>query len=130
MLEGVLIDQAIEVLFQLARDFGRSPGARAIQQALGPLLRKAPQDRFVFIEQNDLATASLGLEGGKFERARGESSRGGIQSTGGTVGAYVLFFNTQRTLSRLSWTPVCWANTVASSWQLHWEEREPCWRGS
>ena len=91
---------------------------------------KAPQDRFVFIEQNDLATASLGLEGGKFERARGESSRGGIQSTGGTVGAYVLFFNTQRTLSRLSWTPVCWANTVASSWQLHWEEREPCWRGS
>jgi hypothetical protein len=41
MLEGVLIDQAIEVLFQLARDFGRSTGARSIQQALGPLLRKA-----------------------------------------------------------------------------------------
>ena len=41
MLEGVLIDQAIEVLFQRARDFGRSPGARSIQQALGPLLRKA-----------------------------------------------------------------------------------------
>ena len=41
MLEGVLIDQAIEVLFQRARDFGRATGARAIQQALGPLLRKA-----------------------------------------------------------------------------------------
>ena len=41
MLEGLLIDQAIEVLFQLARDFGWSPGARAIQQALRPLLRKA-----------------------------------------------------------------------------------------
>jgi len=41
VLEGVLIDQAIEVLFQLARDFGRSTGARAIQQALGPLMRKA-----------------------------------------------------------------------------------------
>jgi hypothetical protein len=41
MLQGVLIDEAIEVLFQRARDFGRSPGARAIQQALGPLLRKA-----------------------------------------------------------------------------------------
>ena len=31
MLEGVLIDEAIEVLLQLARDLGRSPGARAIQ---------------------------------------------------------------------------------------------------
>jgi hypothetical protein len=41
VLQGVLIDEAIEVLFQRARDFGRSPGAWAIQQALGPLLRKA-----------------------------------------------------------------------------------------
>ena len=41
MLEGVLIEQAIEVLFELARDFGRSTGAWAIQQALGPLLRQA-----------------------------------------------------------------------------------------
>ncbi len=41
MLQRVLIDEAIEVLFQLARDFGRSTGARAIQQALGPLMRKA-----------------------------------------------------------------------------------------
>jgi hypothetical protein len=40
-LEGILIDEVIEVLFQRARHFGRSPGARAIQQALGPLLRKA-----------------------------------------------------------------------------------------
>src|SRR2546423_13097384 len=41
MLEGVLIDQAMEVLFQRARDCGRSTGARSIQQALGSLLRKA-----------------------------------------------------------------------------------------
>ena len=41
MLQGVLIDEAIEVLFQLACDFGRSPGAWSIQQALGPLMRKA-----------------------------------------------------------------------------------------
>jgi len=41
MLQGVLVDEAIKVLFQLARDCGRSPGARAITQALGPLLRKA-----------------------------------------------------------------------------------------
>jgi len=36
-----VLDEAMEVLFQRARDFGRSPGARAIPQALGPLLRKA-----------------------------------------------------------------------------------------
>jgi hypothetical protein len=41
MLEGVLLDEALEVLLQLACDFGRPPGARAISQALGPLLRKA-----------------------------------------------------------------------------------------
>jgi hypothetical protein len=41
MLQGVLVDEAIEVLLQLARDFRRATGARAIQQALGPLLRKA-----------------------------------------------------------------------------------------
>ena len=41
MLEGVLIDEAIEVLFQLAGDFGRSTGARAIHQALRALVGKA-----------------------------------------------------------------------------------------
>ena len=40
MREGGLIDQASEGLCQLARDCGRSSGARAIQQALGPLLGK------------------------------------------------------------------------------------------
>jgi hypothetical protein len=82
---------------------------------------KAPEDRFVFREQNDLATAGPVLEGGECERAIGEISRDGIKATGGTIGAYILFFNAQRTLSRPSWTPVCWAKTVASSRQLHWE---------
>ena len=41
MLEGVLIDEAIEVLFQRAGDFGRSPGARAIHQTLRALVGKA-----------------------------------------------------------------------------------------
>jgi hypothetical protein len=91
-----------------------APPARAGQ-------RKAPQDRFIFIEQNDLATARLVLEGGEFERAVGESSRGGIKAAGGAVVAQILFFKAQRTLSRPSWTPVCWANTVANSRQLHWE---------
>jgi hypothetical protein len=41
VLEGVFVNEAIEVLFELARDFGWSTGGRSIQQALGPLLRKA-----------------------------------------------------------------------------------------
>jgi hypothetical protein len=36
-----LINQAIEVLFQLAGDFAGSPGPRTISQALGALLGKA-----------------------------------------------------------------------------------------
>jgi len=32
MLQGVLVDEAIEVLFQRTGDFGRSPGAGAIPQ--------------------------------------------------------------------------------------------------
>ena len=54
MLEGVLIDQAIEVLFQRARDFGRSPGARAIHQTLETLIGKTmhpfPQGRIRKLE--------------------------------------------------------------------------------
>ena len=76
---------------------------------------KAPQDRFVFIEQNDLATTSLVLQGGEFERAVSELSRGGVKATSGTIVAYRLFFNTARTLSRLTCTPVWRAKTVASS---------------
>ena len=91
-----------------------APPARAGQ-------RKPPQDGFVFIEQNDLATTRLVLESCEFERAIGKLSRGGSQATGRAVVAYILFFKAQRTLSRPSWTPVCWANTVANSRQLHWE---------
>jgi hypothetical protein len=41
MLEGVLTDKAIEVLFQLTCDFGRSTGAWAIHQARDTLVGKA-----------------------------------------------------------------------------------------
>ena len=41
MLQGVFIDEAMEVLLQLARDFGWSTAACAIPQALGALLCKA-----------------------------------------------------------------------------------------
>jgi hypothetical protein len=106
-----------------ASALGCVPPARAGQG-------KAPQDSFVFIEQNDLATASLVLEGGKFKSPISEGSGVGIQAPGGTIGAYLLFFKTPRTLSRPSWPPVSRAKTVASSRQLHWEWREPCSRGS
>jgi hypothetical protein len=45
MPQGVLIDQTIAGLFQLAGDCGGATGARAIAQALGPLLRKALHPR-------------------------------------------------------------------------------------
>src|SRR5262245_7223212 len=91
---------------------------------------KAPEDRFVFIEQNDLAPTRLILEGGKLESAISEVGGVGIEATSGTIVAYFLFFKTPRTLSRPSWTPVCWASTVASARQLHCEWMEPCLRGS
>ena len=47
---------------------------------------KAPEDRFIFIEQNDLATAGLVLEGGECEGARGEVGGGRIESSGGAAG--------------------------------------------
>jgi hypothetical protein len=54
-----------------ARALGGAPPARAKQG-------KAPQDGLVCIEQNDLAPARLVFEGGKFECAVSELSRGGI----------------------------------------------------
>ena len=41
MLQGILIDEAIEVLLQLARDLGRSPGARASDSTLRTVAGKA-----------------------------------------------------------------------------------------
>jgi hypothetical protein len=99
----------------------REASALGCAPPAGPRQGKAPEDGFVFIEQNDLTTPRLVLEGGKFERAVGEVSWGRSQSAGGAVEADILFFKAQRMLSRPSWTPVSRAKTVASSRQLHWE---------
>jgi hypothetical protein len=40
MLEGVFIDEAMQMLFQLARDFRRSSRAWTIDQAVDPLAGK------------------------------------------------------------------------------------------
>src|SRR5712671_1616219 len=101
-----------------ARALGCAPPARAGQG-------KAPEHRFVFIEQNDLTPACSILQGSEFEGAIREVCGMGIKTPGGTIVAYLLFFNTPRTLSRPRWTPVSRAKAVASSRQLHWEWREP-----
>src|SRR5215831_19039532 len=94
--------------FALARAQGtyREASALGCAPPAGTGEGKAPQDGFVFIEHNDLATMRLVLKGGEFERAVSELSRGGIKATSGTIVAYLLFFNTSRTLSRLTCTPV------------------------
>jgi hypothetical protein len=48
---------------------------------------KAPHDRFVFIEQDALSSTCPVLQGGAFQRAIGESSRGGCEPSSGTAGA-------------------------------------------
>jgi hypothetical protein len=64
------------------------------------------------------------------DRRVGQGCRGRRQLPRWPAVAERIFFKTKRTLARPIWTPVCCANTVASSRQLHWEEREPCWSGS
>jgi len=66
--------------YREASALGCAPPARAEQS-------KAPQDRFVCIEQNDLPTARLVLEGGKFKRTICEGSGVGIEPSGGAAGA-------------------------------------------
>jgi hypothetical protein len=70
--------------YREASALGGVPPARAGQG-------KAPQDGFVCIEQNDLPTASLVLEGSKFQSPISEVSGVGLQATGGTIVAYPFF---------------------------------------
>jgi hypothetical protein len=62
MLQGVLVDEAIEVLFQRTGDFGRSPGAGAIPQPPRALGGKA---------MDPLAEGGIG---------KGEGVRDGLQA--------------------------------------------------
>jgi hypothetical protein len=61
-----------------ARALGGAPPARAEQG-------KAPQDGFVFIEQNDLAAARLVLQGGEFKSTIREVSGVGIEAPGRAI---------------------------------------------
>ena len=96
-----------------ARALGAAPPAQSGEG-------KAPQDRFIFVEQNDFTPTCSVFKGGEIDRAIGEVGRRGIEPSGGTTGAYRVFFKIQRTLSRPSCPPVSRVKTVASSRQLHW----------
>ena len=95
-----------------ARALGFAPPARTGQG-------KTSQDRFVFIEQNDLAPACAVFQCSEVDRAIGEVGRVGIESAGRAAVGQRIFFRTPRTLSRPSGMPVSRAKTVASSRQLH-----------
>ena len=97
-----------------ARALGFAPPARTGQG-------KTPQERFVFIEQNDLAPACAVFQCSEVDRARGEVGWVGIESAGRAAVGQRIFFRTPRTLSRPSGMPVSRAKTVASSRQLHGE---------
>ena len=62
VLQGVLIDEAIEMLFQCTRHFGRSTGTGTIEQASGALIGKA---------MDPLAEGGIG---------KGEGVRDGLQA--------------------------------------------------
>ena len=112
-----------ETFFAFALALAQRPGGETRPLGAAPPAQsgkgKTPQDRFIFVEQNDLTPACAILQGSEVDRASGEIGRGGIKPPGGTAVGYRVFFNTPRTLSRPRWTPVSRAKTVASSRQLH-----------
>jgi hypothetical protein len=90
----------------------------------------APPARFLCLEHEDRTSTGAVLQGGAFKSAIGAISRGRMAPSRRTAGAERVFFQTPRTLSRPSGIPLCWASPLARLRQRHWEEREPCWRGS
>jgi len=114
----------------LAQRAGGEASALGCAPPAGPGEGKAPEDRVVCIEPNDLVPARSVLAGSACERAVGKVCGVGLTTPGGAVVASFFVFTTPRTLSRPRWTPVSRAKTVASSRQLPWAWREPCSRGS
>src|SRR6266702_185455 len=106
---------AFEGLFAFDLAVAQGPCGQARPLRFAPPARpgegKTPEDGFIFIEQNDLTPTSPVLQGGKFDRTPRQLSGGGSEPPRGTAVADVFFFNTSRTLSRLSWTPVWRART-------------------
>jgi hypothetical protein len=82
---------AFEAFFPFDLALAQWTGREASPLCFAPPARagqgKAPQDRFIFIEQNDLPTARLVLEGGQCKGTISEVSGVGIEPSGGAAGA-------------------------------------------
>jgi hypothetical protein len=125
---------ALERLVAVALARAEGPGRQA--GALGPAppastrQGKAPQEGLVFLEHAALALTRPPLHGRQVQVRLGQGGQGWLQCAGRPTGTPRVFLNVKRTLSRPLWTPVCCANTGASSRPLHGEEREPWGSGS
>src|SRR3989454_11829774 len=94
---------AFEALVAFDLTLAQRPGGQASALRFAPPAcprqGKAPEDRFILIEQNDLATAGPVLQSGKFERRPRQLSGGGSKSPRGATVKDGLFF-TRRGRSR------------------------------
>jgi hypothetical protein len=94
---------AFERLFTSDLPLTEWPGSQAGALGFAPPTRsgegKSPEDRFIFIEQNDLAAAGAVLEGRELERCPRQLSGVGGEPTRGAAVAEV-FFLTRRGRSR------------------------------
>jgi hypothetical protein len=120
------------VLFDLTMAQGTCGQALAGGSAppAGPRQGKAPQDRFIFVEQDNLTTLSLLLEGSESEPRLRKFMWIRIEPSRGTVVTQAPFFNTPRMVSGCRVTPVWWATAVRSSRQFHCDARAPRATGS
>jgi hypothetical protein len=80
---------AFEAFFAFDLALAQRAGGQAIPLGAAlpaqPGQGKAPHDRFVFIEQDDLSSPCSVLQGGELKRAVGELRRGGLESSSGTA---------------------------------------------
>ena len=94
---GAILHPCLAFAGLLAFDLALAQGTYREASALGcapparPRQGKAPQDRFVCIEQNELAPARLVLEGSEVNRAVGKVCGVGIKTTGGAIVAEIFF---------------------------------------
>jgi hypothetical protein len=75
----------------LAQRACEQPSALGFAPPARPREGKTPDNGFIFIEQNDLATTGPILQGGEVDRGRGEVSGGGSESPRGTAVTDVFF---------------------------------------
>lgn len=130
LLPGLALEALLGVNLALAQRTNGEAVALVTSPPAASGQGKAPKHRLILVEQNDFTLARPVFQSREFEAAIGQVGGIGIEAAGGAAVAQRVFFNARRTLSRPSWTPVCWATTWASSRQLHWEWREPCVSGS